>query len=376
MPTLSRTRAAALVVAVLVPTVGSSPAMAEEIGRRPPPIFGCIPQRMIDDSCPPEPPPPPDPDPNPTPVPPPPPPPPPTPPPPPPPPTVVLPDPGQPAPAGATGKLQRWALLTKQPKPDKRTLNAQPPTANGKLTWRLEQNLGRGYPAPVTGSVPLYRCFLYGWDEMSSKDPACEGAGVNLGVVGHILAGPTTDSVPLYRCRLASRSDGFEVGDHFDSLQPDCEGNPVDGVLGWILPAPTTPPPPPPPPPNPTPGHRPAVLGHTCNAWGGLLFQIKTPNGSVPQGTTWTVSKSDRYPIALTSIPDHPDISVEVIDYRNLRVIAKRDLPRGTLVHLHTYNFTIPNTFFDPPTTVAIEGASAYGGTRYITTWSTRSKPC
>lgn len=135
------------------------------------------------------------------------------------------------------------------------------------------------------------------------------------------LNGPTTDSVPLYRCRLASRPDGFEAGDHFDSLQADCEGNPSDGIVGWILPAPATTPPPPP--PAPTPAYKSAVLGHTCNAWRGLLLQIKAPNGPVPAGTTWKVSKSDIQPIALTTIPDHPDISVEVIDYRNLKVIAK-----------------------------------------------------
>ncbi|WP_179947118.1 hypothetical protein [Tessaracoccus flavescens] len=376
MPTPTRSQAVALLVAALVvPTLGTSAAMATEIGRRPPPIFGCIPQRMIDDSCPPEPPPPPDPDPTPTPVPPPPPPAP--PPPPPPPPAPLPPDPTQAAPAGATAKLERWALLSKQPKPDKRTLNGTPPHHNGQLSWRMEKDLGRAYPTQVPGSAPLYRCFLYGWNEMSSRDPGCEGAGVNLGVLGHVLTGPTTDSVPLYRCRLASRPDGFEAGDHFDSLQADCEGNPSDGIVGWILPAPaTTPPPPPPPPPAPTPAYKSAVLGHTCDAWRGLLLQIKAPNGPVPAGTTWKVSKSDIQPIALTTIPDHPDISVEVIDYRNLKVIAKRDLPRNTIVNLHTYNFSIPNTFYGPRTAVSIEGTSLYGGSRHVTWWSTDSSPC
>lgn len=83
-------------------------------------------------------------------------------------------------------------------------------------------------PQP-TGTKTLYTCDVGGTDEMTSTSTTCESTGATPKALGYIFSSSGTGRIPLIRCR--------KDGDHFDSIDSACEGNTVDGTLGYIYPA-------------------------------------------------------------------------------------------------------------------------------------------
>ncbi len=82
-----------------------------------------------------------------------------------------------------------------------------------------------GTPAPTR---PIYRCYIWGWDHMTSMNSTCEGAGTREATLGYVLTSPRSGHVAWYRCRVAGSNE------HFTSLSSTCEGQVVEGVLGYI----------------------------------------------------------------------------------------------------------------------------------------------
>ena len=83
-----------------------------------------------------------------------------------------------------------------------------------------------GTPAPTR---PIYRCYIWGWDHMTTTSANCEGASGTLeSLLGYALTSPRSGHVAWYRCRIAGGSE------HFTSLSSNCEGHVVEGVLGYI----------------------------------------------------------------------------------------------------------------------------------------------
>lgn len=93
----------------------------------------------------------------------------------------------------------------------------------------VEGVLGRLYSAGSTpGTHPLYMCKV-GKDTFTSPDVNCEGTSYMTRLGWIYSAKPSGVSTrPLFRCRTAT-------GEHFDSMQSDCEGQTVDGPLGYAL---------------------------------------------------------------------------------------------------------------------------------------------
>ena len=75
---------------------------------------------------------------------------------------------------------------------------------------------------------PIYRCYIWGWDHMTSTSSNCEGAGLNEGRLGYLLTSPRSGHAPLYRCRQST-------GEHFNSFDPNCEGSQyvTEYILGY-----------------------------------------------------------------------------------------------------------------------------------------------
>ncbi|MBP2320390.1 hypothetical protein JOF56_000775 [Kibdelosporangium banguiense] len=93
--------------------------------------------------------------------------------------------------------------------------------------YRFETPLGMLLPAGIAGTHPMFSCLRNDIDTFTSIDPGCEGA-TKLGELGASYidqpAGVTT--MPLYRCVFN--------GQLFDSNSTTCEGQTVDGLLGYL----------------------------------------------------------------------------------------------------------------------------------------------
>ena len=93
--------------------------------------------------------------------------------------------------------------------------------------FNFESTLGDLYSVSVAGTAPLYSCQT-GPSEFTSKSATCEGEHLN-GLLGYIYASrPTTPpTVAIYRCRVLSNND------HFDTPSAECEGAAAVDEKSW-----------------------------------------------------------------------------------------------------------------------------------------------
>jgi hypothetical protein len=93
--------------------------------------------------------------------------------------------------------------------------------------YRFETPLGRTLPAGTAGTHPMFSCLINNVDAFTSIDPNCEGA-TKLGELGSSYLDPPAGmtTMPVYRCLFN--------GERFDSNDPACEGQKVDGLLGYL----------------------------------------------------------------------------------------------------------------------------------------------
>ena len=84
------------------------------------------------------------------------------------------------------------------------------------------------------GTRPLFECAV-GDHNLLTPDSGCEGQ-IPLGPVGWIYLEDGPDREPVYRCR--------GTNDHFISIDPACEGETMEQLLGYAPPAPVEEPPP------------------------------------------------------------------------------------------------------------------------------------
>ncbi|MEU7978538.1 hypothetical protein AB0B63_08405 [Micromonospora sp. NPDC049081] len=95
-------------------------------------------------------------------------------------------------------------------------------------SYQAEGSLGKVLTAQVAGSHPLYQCQINN-DRFTSVSANCEGRTF-LGVIGYAYDGPPAAAhLLLYRCIT---SNGV---DHFDSPDPNCEGQNSEGTQGYLL---------------------------------------------------------------------------------------------------------------------------------------------
>lgn len=94
--------------------------------------------------------------------------------------------------------------------------------------YRFEKSLGMMLPSARPGTQRVYSCSAGNTDAFTSTDPSCEGA-TKLGDLGWVYTQKPTGvaTVPLYRC--------LHNGEKFDTYLPDCEGQPVDVLIGHVL---------------------------------------------------------------------------------------------------------------------------------------------
>ncbi len=94
-------------------------------------------------------------------------------------------------------------------------------------TW--EGTLGLLLTSQVTGSAPLYSCNI-GADEFTSPSSTCEGQKVN-GFLGFIYTSKPAGvpTLPIYRCTTTTG------GEHFDSPAGNCEGQRYESRLGYAV---------------------------------------------------------------------------------------------------------------------------------------------
>jgi hypothetical protein len=96
--------------------------------------------------------------------------------------------------------------------------------------FQKQSVLGQLYQSPQVGaSIPFYACRKGDTDNFLSLDSACEGARI-LGTNGFAYSEPNANLklVGLYRCESAQG--------HFVSQDAKCEGQTIDGFLGYVLP--------------------------------------------------------------------------------------------------------------------------------------------
>ncbi|MEZ4411192.1 MAG: DUF5722 domain-containing protein [Polyangiales bacterium] len=85
-------------------------------------------------------------------------------------------------------------------------------------SWRLHRD-------PRDGTVLLYECRV-GAHDLLTRDVGCEGLRP-LGPVGYAWTDPGAGRRPIYRCRVG------EGVDHFVSVDPGCEGQVTESLLGY-----------------------------------------------------------------------------------------------------------------------------------------------
>jgi len=88
-------------------------------------------------------------------------------------------------------------------------------------------NLGHLYEAPSAdgATLALYACKSAALDYTTSTDPGCAG-GYRLGLDGYAYPNPGPGRIALYKCTVPTTGD-------FVSSRADCEGQQVDGLLGY-----------------------------------------------------------------------------------------------------------------------------------------------
>ncbi len=133
--------------------------------------------------------------------------------------------------AGSPNRL--LYVVNYEPPPVKLTLNryrAGADHASGTSApagYALEGALGTVNTVSGAGTHPIYQCRVGGWDYMTSLSPTCEGTTV-VGVIGYLYdSPPSAANHPIRRCRVAGN------GNHFDSPTSNCEGQIVEGILGY-----------------------------------------------------------------------------------------------------------------------------------------------
>jgi len=96
--------------------------------------------------------------------------------------------------------------------------------------YSYESTLGSLLTTSEPGTSELYLCLL-GTDYFTSTNSSCEGQTVvRAEGWAYSSAPPGIPAVPIYRCRVTS------TGTHFDSPDPNCEGQTVDaGLLGYVV---------------------------------------------------------------------------------------------------------------------------------------------
>lgn len=131
-------------------------------------------------------------------------------------------------------ELERWFYRND-------TFSSRPLTAAGSQYAGVRQGiLGFVSYYPFEGSVTIYACLNNNWyDSFSSRDESCEGhmrSRNGMPITGYIPSTQLPGTVPLYRCMRGGLSPN-NWADHFDTLDPNCEGVPNqvnEGILGYI----------------------------------------------------------------------------------------------------------------------------------------------
>lgn len=127
---------------------------------------------------------------------------------------------GEPAVTAATRNFTRY----NDGKTDHRTTTWNVPTA-----FVQEAVIGKLYMAPRAGTRPLYMCQV-NKDTFTSMDVACEGQKYVTRLGWIYIAKPSGVSTrPIKRCTVLSS------GEHFDSIDMNCEGQHPEGILGYAL---------------------------------------------------------------------------------------------------------------------------------------------
>ncbi|KXK63838.1 hypothetical protein AWW66_01280 [Micromonospora rosaria] len=94
--------------------------------------------------------------------------------------------------------------------------------------YQAEFVLGQIHTSWAAGTHPLFQC-TKGSDRFTSPQFDCEGR-YSLGLIGYAYtAPPAAPHRAFYRCLVRSN------GEHFDSNDPNCEGQRPEGVLGYLL---------------------------------------------------------------------------------------------------------------------------------------------
>jgi subtilisin family serine protease len=91
--------------------------------------------------------------------------------------------------------------------------------------YALEGGIGTVNTSAAPGTHPIYQCLVGGRDFMTSLASNCEGTQF-IGVIGFLYDSPPgPGNTPVRRCRIGS--------EHFDSPTSNCEGQIVEGILGY-----------------------------------------------------------------------------------------------------------------------------------------------
>ncbi|HVX58568.1 MAG TPA: PA14 domain-containing protein [Candidatus Saccharimonadales bacterium] len=98
--------------------------------------------------------------------------------------------------------------------------------------YTYESGLGYLLITPTTGTTMLYSC-LYGTDEFTSTDSACEGKTF-VSQLGYAYTSLQSGTQALYRCRVPAHSN-----EHMDSIISGCEGQTTEKTLAYTLISPT-----------------------------------------------------------------------------------------------------------------------------------------
>ncbi len=95
--------------------------------------------------------------------------------------------------------------------------------------YSLEASLGDILMVQVPGSEPWFSCRA-GTDEFTSRSSTCEGREL-IGFEGYAYTSQPANvpTVPVYRCHTNNPVT------HFDSHDPNCEGQTSDGLLGYLV---------------------------------------------------------------------------------------------------------------------------------------------